>query len=233
MVQLCTWRNYVFGAYALSGLAMSVSMAIACEATEMATTEDGFFMKVVAGSNQINVFADQSSDEAVFTMELMRPYQVICETADFYRITDADALRVDEALAGNTGFVLRDQVIEWRTREALRFSDIAFLEGRPEIVAWDSEAEILAFMDTRNMRAHPPAFREDLAATLMRERSTRPYPVLSSARGMVGSAERRYFNVLVPAALPPGAAALTIDPGSAAAEEIVGRIEETLTQYFE
>lgn len=177
---------------------------LACEADEMATTESGFVMKVVAGSNKIAAYTDASASETAYEMELLQPYFVICESGDYYKITDLPAATVDEAESGQVGFALKDQVHMWPTREALSFSEIAFLEERPEIVAWDDEAVLDEFMATGNVKLHPPAFRENLEATRMRERSTRPYPVLTSdVRSLRGVAEKRVYNVLLPAAITP------------------------------
>lgn len=177
----------------------------ACETGSMATTDVGFVQKVVARSNQIVAYAGPDEGEVVFELELLQPYFVICEAGDYYRVTDLDALTVAEALAGNTGFVQIDQVAQWTTREALSFSDFAFLGGRSEIRAWHSEEDILDFMSSEgNIRLHPPTFQENLEATLRRERAVRPYPVLGSAEGELRSSTARYYEVLLPAAIPPG-----------------------------
>lgn len=197
-----------FGSY-LKPLALSIAMTspaalFACEADEMAKTENGFIFKVVAGSNKILAYTDPSGTDEAFPMELLQPYFVICDAGDYYRITDLPANTVDEALSGNTGFVLKDQTHLWPTREALSFSEIAFLEDRPEMVAWDDEVVLDKFMESGDQKLNPPAFREDLEATRMRERATRPYPVLGSdMRKLRKIADKRVYNVLLPAAITP------------------------------
>jgi hypothetical protein len=139
-----------------------------------------------------------------YTLGLLQPYFVICEDGDYYRITDLPASTVDEALSGTTGYVEKAQVHAWPTREALSFSDIAFLEERTEIVAWDDEAILDKFMETGNKSLYPPAFQENLEATRLRERSTRPYPVLQSDERMLRkTAKKRVYEVLLPAAIKP------------------------------
>lgn len=180
--------------------------ASACEAVEMAKTEYGFISKVVAGSDKIKAYKDASGTEEAFTLELLQPYFVICDVGDYYRVTDVPAGTVEEALSGNTGFVQKAQTYDWPTREALTFSEIAFLQDRPEIVAWDDERTLSQFMESGNQKLYPPAFKENLEATRMRERSTRPYPVLSSkVEKLRGIADKRVYNVLLPAAITPQA----------------------------
>lgn len=178
--------------------------ALACEADEMVTTENGFVFKVVAGSDKIKSYTDASASEEAYELELLQPYFVICEDGDYYKITDLQADTVDEAEAGNVAYVPKDQTYPWSTREALSFSEIAFLEERPEIVAWEDEGVLDKFMETGNRKLYPPAFQENLEATRLRERSTRPYPVLGSdMRSLRGVTEKRVYNVLLPAAITP------------------------------
>ena len=176
--------------------------ALACTADQMAKTEDGFFRKVVAGSDRITAMAEAGGTETVFTLELMKPYYVICEDGDALRVTDLAALSVAEAETGLTGYVRKDQIYEWPTAEGLSFSDLAFLGERPEIAAWDNRDALLKFMETGDDKTNTPTFRENIDATLRREKGARPYPVLASDEGkLLGRAERRYFDVLLPAAI--------------------------------
>jgi Mg-chelatase subunit ChlD len=177
--------------------------ALGCETTEMATTAPGFITKIVAGSDKIKVYKTPAGKDEAYVMELLQPYFVICEEGEYYKITDVPADTVEEAMAGNVGYVPKLQSHLWPTREALAFSDVAFLEDRPEIVAWDDEVILKQFMETGNKKLHPPAFQENLEATRKRERSTRPYPVLSSTSYKFRNvADKRVYNVLLPAALP-------------------------------
>ena len=194
----------VIGTLGLLALAQPV---LACTSDEMARTGDGFFRKVVAGSDRITATAEAGGTETVFTLELMKPYYVICEEGDFLRVTDLAAMSVAEAETGLTGYVRKDLIYEWPTAEGLAFSDLAFLGERPEISAWDSRDALLKFMETGDDTATPPTFRENIDATLRREKGARPYPVLASGEAkLLGRTERRYFDVLLPAAirLPSG-----------------------------
>ena len=195
------------------------TLGFACESDEMKATESGFIFKVVAGSDKIAAYTDTSATEEAYTLELLQPYFVICEDSDHYKITDLQADTVDEAESGNVGYVSIDQVYSWTTREALSFSEIAFLEDRQEIVAWDDEGVLDKFMETGNAKLHAPAFKENLEATRMRERSTRPYPVLGSEEKLLRKkAKKRVYNVLLPAAITP-AARIEMDDDDVAAVE--------------
>lgn len=183
-------------------LGHSVSQGVACTAEDMARTSDSFIRKVVAGSDRITAQSEAGGAETVFTLQLMQPYYVICEAGDYLRVTDLAALSVAEAETGLTGFVRKDQIYEWPTAEGLAFSDMAFLGGRPEITAWDNRDTLLKFMETGDDTANAPSFRENIDATLRREQGARPYPVLASDMGKIlGRTERRYFDVLLPAAI--------------------------------
>jgi len=188
----------------LALLTAAPQAAFACESDTMVTTENGFVFKVVAGSDKIMSYSDASASTEAFELELLQPYFVICEDGDYYKITDLQADTVDEAESGNVAYVAKDQTYAWSTREALSFSEIAFLEERPEIVAWEDEGVLEQFMESGNRKLYPPAFKENLEATRLRERSTRPYPVLGSdMRSLRGVAEKRVYNVLLPAAITP------------------------------
>lgn len=181
---------------------LAVETALACEANTMMTNEYGFVRKVVGLSDKIDAYREAAESDVALKLELLQPYFVICSDGEYYRITDVQADTVEQAEAGRTGFVLKSQVAQWTTREALQFSEVAFMTDRPEIIAWDDEAVLEKFMETGNLKAHGPAFREDLDSTRKRERSTRPYPVLGSqVRKLRRIKDKRVFNVLLPAAL--------------------------------
>jgi hypothetical protein len=178
--------------------------ALACSTAEMSRTEDGFIRKIVAGSDKILAYGSPEEVDEIFQLELLQPYFVICETETHLRVSDLEALSVSEAEAGLTGFVRKDQIFDWPTREALAFSDLAFLGDRPEIVAWDDRSAVQSYMTSGDATAHPPSFRENIEETLRRTRDVRPYPVLSSDEELLlGRTPRRVFEVLLPAALSP------------------------------
>jgi len=215
---------------ALAGMAAATALvagqALACESEEMAKTEDGFILKVVAGSDKIVGFETADAAAEAFALELLQPYFVICEAGDFYRITDLPANTVDEAVTGNVAFVRKDQVFMWPTREALTFNALIFDDSRPEVVAWEDEDILDEYMKTGDVRKYPPAFKEDLESTLKRERATRPYPVLGSdMRKLRDRVDKRVYRTLIPAALPPDAAIVARnDEGEAADVEEIERV---------
>ena len=90
------FRSNVFGALACVGCFAS-SAAYACTSDEMLTTENGFVYKVVAGSDKILAFEDEAGTVEAFEMGLLQPYFVMCESGDFFKITDIPADTIDEA----------------------------------------------------------------------------------------------------------------------------------------
>lgn len=216
---------------AATGLALAVSLsaglAAACEAEEMATTDNGFILKIVAGSDKIVGFETQEAKTEKLTMDLLQPYFVICDAGEMYKITDLPANTVDEALTGNVAFVRKDQVFTWPTREALTFNALIFDDTRPEVVAWEDEDILDQYMSTGDVRKFPPAFKEDLDSTLKRERATRPYPVLGSdTRKLRDRVDKRVYRTLIPAALPPDAAIVAKNADGEAAD--IKEIEKVL-----
>jgi hypothetical protein len=187
----------------------------ACTAPKMKTTDSGFIFKVVGGSDKVEAVKEPGGKDVAFILDLLAPYFVICDDDQFYKITDLSAETVEQAEKGKVGYVLKEQVHPWPTREALNFSAVAFTGDRPEIMAWDDHDVLLKFLDSGNVKLGPPAYREDLQSTLKRERATRPYPVLSSkVEKLRGTVDKRVFDVLLPAALPPDAK-VVVDMGAA------------------
>jgi hypothetical protein len=222
------WSACLVGLLTLPGQALA-----ACTSDKMMTTESGFIFKVVGGSDKVEAKKAPGSKDTAFVLELLAPYFVICQEDQFYRITDLPADTVKEAETGTTGYVLKDQVHPWPTREALNFSPFLFSGDRPAISAWDEEDKFNKFLETGNLKASPPAFQEDLASTLKRERATRPYPVLGSRTGLLAKkVEKRVFTVLLPAALPPEAKieiAPGAGPGGANKAAVAAELEKAMT----
>jgi hypothetical protein len=68
------------------------------------------------------------------------------------QITIALFAEASEPVTGKVGYVLKDQVHPWPTREALNFSMVAFNGERSEIVAWDDEDVLSKFLETGNQK---------------------------------------------------------------------------------
>lgn len=192
----------ICGALVFSNLI--VNPVLACSTSSMSRTEDGFIQKIVSGSDRVFAYDNVNEEEEIFLLELLQPYFVICEDDHHLRITDLEAITVAEAETGLTGFVRKDQVFDWPTREALSFSDMAFLGNRQEIVAWDALETLQGFMASGDETNYAPSFAENIDTTLRRTRDVRPYPVLGSRNEMLlGRSERRVFEVLLPTAIRP------------------------------
>lgn len=224
------FRQFAGAAVAFSFLGLATASQ-ACDADVMAVNENGFILKVVAGSDKIPAFVTPDSEEEVFTLGLLQPYFVICESGGHYKITDLPAGSVDEALTGNVAFVEKAKVFEWPTREALTFNTLIFDRERPEVRAWEDSDALDKFMETGDRAKYPPAFEEDIESTLKRPRDTRPYPVLSSnMRLLRKTKEKRVFKALIPAALPPETVVVVKDKeGAAAAVDEIVEVQQRAT----
>lgn len=218
------WRFVLPGLGIASALLIGSSTAFACEAEQMKKTDAGFVYKVVGGSDKVQALVSPGSADVAFVLELLQPYYVICEEGDAYKITDLQAETVAEAEKGRVGYVLKSQIYPWSTREALNFSPLIKGAERPEIVAWDTRKVFDSFLETLDMSANAPAFRENRESTLKRESSIRPYPLLKSqTQTVAGGKEKRTFDVLLPAVLPPDSKIVFKDKDAAA------QVDKTLT----
>lgn len=198
------------GAAFLSFLS-SFTYAAACEPEDMFRNDDGFIVKVVGGSDKVDLL-DTPNGKPIGKMPLLAAYYVICEKDGFFRVTDSPTDDVDEALTAAKGYVKSDQIYLWPTREALFFSEFAWTLERPEIKAWDDFSVTEEFINSGDEELHKPAFIEDIKSSMLRDRNTRPYPVLETRQAMRRSQTKDVYNVLLPALLPKKGARIEIPP---------------------
>ena len=179
-----------------AALLMLPGAAIACSTDKMKTTDDGSLFKVVGGSNKVEAEEAPGSKSRAFTLDLLLPYYVISEEEEFYKITDLAADTVTQAETGRVGYVPREQVYPWRGRERLNFANSPG-QGS-ELFVWDDEDSLRRFLETGEQKFGLPAFW-----MIERERTKRPYPVLSSKLLLMRNGqEKRVFKVLLPVELP-------------------------------
>ncbi len=166
-------------------------------------SKTGLVVKVVAASNQINAYikADRSS-KVKYKLDLLSPYYVIEESGEFYKISNVSG---SGAEGGDIGFVPKEQVHLWPTREALHFLPTITAEERNPLKAWDDEEKITKFFDTGDEVSYKHTYEEDLKSSLKREKNLRPYPVLESKQIDVrgGRAKKNIYKVLVPTVITP------------------------------
>lgn len=168
--------------------------------------ETGLAVKVVAGSNKISAEKNPGKSDKAYDLELLEPYYVMEEKGDYYKITSIPARSLAEAEKGMVGYVKKDQVLLWPTREALHFLPFTLSTDRPAIQGWDDEGKIKKFMATGDKISFPATFEEDIKSTMSREKSLRPYPVVKSFEtDFLGRTKKRIYEVLLPAAVPPEA----------------------------
>jgi len=191
----------------LSVLLVHSGEASGCSANRMKTTNSGFLFKVVCGSDNIEAKTAAGGKDTAYTLAPLRPYFVICEEDQFYKVTNRPAQTVEQAEAGQVAYVPKDQVHPWSTREALDFTAHTF-GGGLEILAWNDRDGLLKYLDSGSLKLGPPVYREDLQSAPKRERARRPYPVLgSTVEKLRGAVDKQVFSVLLPAELRPDAKA--------------------------
>src|SRR5262249_24932016 len=151
----------------------------------------------------------------------------------FYRIASLPALTADKAAAGAVGYVGKDDVFPWATREGLNFMPLLAACGHPEIVAWGNYDKLRRFVETGDMKEGTPPNREDLQRKRKRERAALPYPVLGGwTEKLRGTVERRAFSVLLPGATQPDAK-VVITPDAAKGDtkdSITQTLDRTMTR---
>ena len=150
--------------------------------TDMMTVEDTtIIMKVTPGSDKIVAVTAPGNREAAFRLEILRPYFVISEEGEYYRITDQPTRTVAEAEAGNVGYVEKRFVHLWKTLEALHFTPLITADiERTAIKAWKSRAMIKDYLATGEIKTYAPAFEEAREFSRKKPKFLRPYPVLSN-----------------------------------------------------
>ena len=154
---------------------------------------------MVGRSNNIPIYDDAGHSNDFVRMETLRSYFVFKEAGDKYLISSQQ--RGEAA-----GWVLKNDVEIWNTREGLKFVGQTFQRDRRRTVsAWESEVRLRNFASTR-----APAFGpdyEELAQTRIGT-NTRilPYPLLDTQdltkEENYDAIKRKIHQVLIPAIVP-------------------------------
>lgn len=177
-----------------------VPQGIGAETSMMLMPGSGLVMKVTPKSEKITAFTSIDRSSKAFDLQILAPYFVISEDSGFYRVTDIPARTVQEAEAGNVGYVAKDEVFTWPTREALEFTQL-LTSGidRLSIKAWAEREQIAEFLLTGDEAKFGPTYEEDQSVTRQKERYMRPYPVMQHEEmpTIIGK-EKLVYNVLFP-----------------------------------
>ncbi len=150
-------------------------------------------LKVVGLSDSISIVATPGSSRILSTMEPLKPYFVLDDKNGGYLISSQEE-------GGIQGFVSKQEVATWNTREGLRFVESTFVQNRrTPVVAWDSEDRIRQYARTGNVKAYGPTFKEE-TQTRIGEHGIIPYPLLDTKVVKDRNGEnRRVHQVLIPA----------------------------------
>ncbi len=156
------------------------------------------FMKVVGKTDNVSATEDKGGGGEAFKLDILKPYFVLSDEGDYYKITDR------QADSGRIGYIHKEQVIQWNTREGLYFApNMLVREDRPIIQVWGEFATIKKYAQTGDKKTNPPAYEEDdLRSRILSSKSLRPYPVLREERVDISGMERKIYNVMVPASIP-------------------------------
>ncbi len=156
--------------------------------------DSALLLKVVGLSDNIPIVAAPGSSKVVSRMEALKPYFVLKDTGGNYRISS----RQEEG--GIQGFVSKQEVATWNTREGLRFVDATFDQHRrASVAAWESEERIRQYAKTGDEEAYGPTFREE-AQTRIGEHGIIPYPLLDTKEIKARDGKtRRVHQVMIPA----------------------------------
>lgn len=164
--------------------------------------------KVVAASDNIVATTAKGGGEVAFKMGVLKPYFVLAEEGEYFKITD------QQETGGHAGFVKRNLVIEWNTREGLHFQPSALSLGdRPEVQVWKDRATIEQYARTGNKATYGPSYIEEKVTTRALPPNLLPYPVLSSVKvKTVAGTDKRLFRVLIPAYTEAATAEVHLTP---------------------
>lgn len=181
------------------------AQAEASEPLEFLTVEDSsLLLKLVGLSDNIPVVPTPSSSETLFTMEPLKSYFVIEDNTSAYRIAS------EQSDGGLKGYVGKNKVTAWNTREGLHFIDSTFSQDRRRsVTAWETQSDIMNFLRTGDGKTYAPSFREQFQ-TRVGKRGIIPYPLLDTVEVDGPNGTRRIHQVLVPAIIQ-GTAEVDLD----------------------
>ena len=150
-------------------------------------------LKVVGLSDNISIFDALDNDpKQITTMKPLKPYFVLEDTGDHYRISS------QQEEGGIEGYVAKTEVTPWNTREGLHFIPDTLAQQRRDVVeAWSKEEEIRAFAKSLDLKSHGPDLGEELQ-TRVGKQGAIPYPLLQSKEIDVGGRKRTIHQVLIP-----------------------------------
>jgi hypothetical protein len=157
------------------------------------------FMKVVGVSDNINATSEKGSGRQIFSLDVLKPYFVLTEEGEYYKITDRQS-------GGRTGYVSQKDVMQWNTREGLRFApSILAMEDRPKIQAWEDLATISDYISTGNQKKYGPAYEESaLRSRILSAKRLRPYPIILQKKIKIPHEDmyKTIYNVMIPTSIP-------------------------------
>ena len=150
-------------------------------------------MKVVGGADNVVATTEKGKGSKAFKLEVLRAYYVMEDTGDFYKIAE------QQSATGRTGYVAKDKVLLWNSREGLHFSP-SFLAGEhPTVKAWENRATIEQYAKTGNSKSFGHAYEEEDRISRGLPKNLLPYPVIESemVETAMGS-EKKIYKVLIP-----------------------------------
>jgi hypothetical protein len=149
--------------------------------------------KVIPAGEGVVARQEKDSGSVVFRLEVLQPYFVRSEDGNYLKISDSQSSKA------KSGYVRRNQVIEWSTREGLQFqpSVVANLE-RSTIKVWRDYSGIEGWIKTGNRDRYPPAYIEERPFSRALPPNLLPYPLLATRTVGTSGAFRKVHNILLP-----------------------------------
>ena len=161
--------------------------------------DSALLLKVVGLSDNISIVDAPGSSTVVAKMETLKPYFVLDNSEDTYHVS---ARQEESAIQG---YVARQEVARWNTREGLHFENDTFLQDRrASVSAWQTEERIRRYAETGDADAFGPTYREELQ-TRIGTRGIIPYPLLDTKEIKTLGGTKRIHQVLIPAIVAGGA----------------------------
>lgn len=169
--------------------------------------DSALLLKVVGRSDNIPIVEAPGSENALFTMEPLKPYFVLEDAGNSFQVASSQE---DES---SQGFVAKAEVESWNTREGLHFVDRTFNQNRRRTVtAWKTRDRIQDFFETGDGKAFGPTFKEQ-GQTRIGNYGIIPYPLLDTLKlEKADGSTRKIHQVLVPAVVAGTAETPGMDP---------------------
>ncbi len=175
--------------------------------------------KIIAGSDNVIATSRKGGGDFVFKMEILKPYFIIEEEDEYYKIAD-------KKQQNKHAFVKKSLVLDWNTREGLHFKPSITTNERTDVMIWD-ENTIEQFAMTKDIKKFSPSYIEDTKMSKSLPKKLLSFPVVDKKSIYAGVEARteihkKIYKVYIPAYVPETKIKINTTPGEL--EKILSKV---------